>query len=106
MKLQVRNAEDQLVDESQLLVLRMQNAWNALNNAYKQIGIARLTIEQAEENLRMNKDLYSAGTCTMTDLLEAQTLYQQGRDKYVEAFTEYEIKKREYLQATGRGTCN
>lgn len=102
MKLQVRNAEDQLSDQSQLLVLRMQNAWNDLNNAYKQIGIARQSIDQAEENLRMNTDFYTAGTCTMTDLLEAQTLYQKGRDQYVEAYVTYEIKKCEYLQATGR----
>lgn len=38
----------------------------------------------------------------VSDLLDAQTLYQQSRDKYVESFTNYEVKKREYLQATGR----
>lgn len=38
----------------------------------------------------------------MSDLLEAQTLYQQSRDKYVESYARYEVKKREYLQATGR----
>ena len=38
----------------------------------------------------------------MSDLLEAQTLYQQSRDRYVESYAQYEVKKREYLQATGR----
>ena len=38
----------------------------------------------------------------MSDLLDAQTLYQQSRDKYVESYTDYELKKREYLQVTGR----
>lgn len=101
-KLQVRNAENQKVDQSQMLVIRMQNTWNDLNDAYKQIQIARLSIEQADENLRLNTDYYTAGTCTMSDLLYAQTLYQQSRDRYVEACTQYEVKKREYLQATGR----
>lgn len=101
-KLQVRNAENQLADQSQMLVIRMQHAWNNLNDAYKQIQIARLSIEQADENLRLNSDYYAAGTCTMSDLLYAQTLYQQSRDKYVETCTQYEVKKREYLQATGR----
>ncbi len=36
------------------------------------------------------------------NLLEAQTLYQQSRDKYVESYSQYEVKKREYLLATGR----
>lgn len=47
-------------------------------------------------------DYYQAGTVTINDLLDAQTLYQQSHDQFVEAFAQYEIKKREYLQATGR----
>lgn len=101
-KLQVRNAENQMADQSQMLVIRMQHTWNDLNDAYKQIQIARLSIEQANENLRLNTDYYAAGTCTMSDLLYAQTLYQQSRDKYVEVYTQYEVKKREYLQVTGQ----
>ena len=101
-KLQVVNAENQMADQSQLLVIRMQHTWNDLNDAYEQIQIARLSIEQADENLRLNTDYYAAGTCMMSDLLYAQTLYQQSRDSYTEAYTRYEVKKREYLQATGR----
>lgn len=101
-KLQVRNAENQFADQSQLLIIRMQNTWNDLTDAYKQIEIAVESIGQATENLRLQTDYYHAGTCTMSDLLEAQTLYQQSRDKYVESYARYEVKKREYLQATGR----
>lgn len=101
-KLQVRNAENQLEDQSQMLMIRMQQTWNDLNDAYKQVGIALSSIEQATENLRLQTDYYGAGTCTMSEWLNAQTLFQQSRDKYVEAFAQYEVKKREYLQATGR----
>lgn len=101
-KLQVHNAENQLKDQSELLLIRMQNAWNALTDAHKQVEIAIESIGQATENLRLQTDYYQAGTCTMSDLLEAQSLYQQSRDKYVESYAGYEIKKREYLQATGR----
>ena len=101
-KLQVRNAENRMADQCELLVIRMRNAWNEVNDAYKQVEIAIESIGQAEENLRLQSDYYKAGTCTMSDLLEAQTLYQQSRDKYVESYSMYVIKKREYLQATGR----
>lgn len=101
-RLQVRNAENRMADQSELLVIRMRNTWNAMNDAYKQVGISIESIGQAEENLRLQSDYYQAGTCTMSDLLEAQTLYQQSRDKYVESYSMYEIKKMEYLQATGR----
>lgn len=101
-KLKVKNAESELQDKSQLLLIRMQNNWDALNDAFRQIQLALSSIEQAEENLRLQTDYYAAGTCTMTDLLGAQTLFCQAHDQYAEAYARYELKKREYLQATGR----
>lgn len=101
-KLSINNAENTLQDNKDMLIIRMQNSWNSVNDAYRQAEVAHLSIEQATENLRLNLDYYSAGTTTMSELLDAQTLYQQSRDKYVEAYTNYELKKREYLQVTGR----
>lgn len=101
-KLQIRNAENQFTDQSQMLIIRMNNCWNNLTETYKQVKIAIESIGQASENLRLQNDYYQAGTCTMSDLLEAQTLYQQSRDRYMESYAQYEIRKREYLQATGR----
>ena len=99
-KLQLENARNSLTDQSEMLVIRMQHVWNELNDAYQQTQIARLSIGKSEENLRMNQDFYDAGTSTMTDLLQAQTIYQQSRDQYVEACMQYELKKREYIQIT------
>ena len=80
-RLAVRNNENSLRDGSELLIINMQNTWNAMNDAYKQVEIAVESIGQASENLRLQTDYYQAGTCTMSDLLEAQALYQQSRDK-------------------------
>lgn len=101
-KLQLRNAENDLQDNSELLIIRMDKAWNDVEDAYKQIAIAAQSIAQSEENLRLNNDYYRAGTTTLSDLLDAQSLYQQSKDKYVEAYSNYEIKQMEYLHATGR----
>lgn len=101
-KLQVENAEISRKDQSELLVIRMRKAWTDLTDARKQVDIAQESIAQSEENLRLNTDYYQAGTATISDLLDAQTLYQQARDSYVDAYTQYEIKKREYMQYTGR----
>jgi hypothetical protein len=38
----------------------------------------------------------------MSDLLEAQTMFQQSKDRFVENVTQYEIRKTEYLQSIGR----
>ena len=101
-KMEVRTAENNLVNQSELLTLRMLRSWDEVNDAYKQVEIALESIGQAKENLRLNTDYYAAGTSTMSDLLDAQALYRQSRDKYVESLAQYEVKKREYLQATGR----
>jgi len=66
------------------------------------VGIAQQSIEQATENLRIERDCYQAGTTTMNDLLKAQTSFQQAHDEYVDAWTDYQEKRLEYLQATGR----
>ena len=101
-KLQVENAVSDKQRQSELLVIRIRKAWNDMNDAYRQLDIARESIEQSEENLRLNTDYYEAGTSSISDVLDAQSLYQQSRDKYVENYTNCEVKKREYLQATGR----
>ena len=101
-KLELENARYDLEDNSEKLIINMDKTWNDVTDAYKQVEIAMESMEQSTENLRLNTDYYNAGTATMTDLLDAQSLYQQSRDQYAEAYTQYEIKKREYLQATGR----
>ncbi len=101
-KLQVKIAENELTDKSQLLKIQMQKCWNDLQDAHKQLDISLLSVEQSSENLRLNRQYYDAGTITMTDLLNAQALYQQSCDKYVDAVADCQIKQLKYLQATGR----
>ena len=101
-KIAQQQAEEQLVDNSQLLKIRMQNAWNNVEEARQQLQIAQRSIEQAEENLRLNRDYYKAGTSKMSDLLEAQLFYQQSLDRRTDAFSDYQNKLLEYRQATGQ----
>ncbi len=101
-KLETQIARTQLEDNSELLVIAMTNAWNDLTTAYTQMDIARESIAQSEENLRLNRNFYAAGTTTITDLLNAQTLYLQSQDKFIEAYGQFQLKKLAYLQSTGR----
>ena len=100
-KIEYQQAQEQLADNTQLLQIRMQNAWNGVEESYQQLQLSLRSIEQAEENLRLNRDYYRAGTSKMSDLLEAQLLYQQSLDKHTDAFAAYQNKLLEYKQATG-----
>ncbi len=100
-KIAYQKAQEQLTDNAELLKIRMQNAWNGVEESYQQLLIAQQSIEQAEENLRLNRNYYNAGTSKMSDLLEAQLLYQQSCDKRTDAFAEYQNKLLEYCQSVG-----
>ena len=95
-------ARRQLADNRQQLAIRIQKNRDDVNDAYKQLAIARKGIEQSEENLRLNRNFYQAGTVTMNNLLDAQQKYQQCRDRYIEAYAEWQIKIVEYEQSIGR----
>ena len=101
-KIAYQQAQDQLADNAQLLTIRMQNAWNSVVEARLQLDIAQRSIEQSEENLRLHRDYYRAGTCKMSDLLEAQLLYQQSCDKHTDAYADLQNKILEYKQSTGQ----
>ncbi|MCR5181203.1 MAG: TolC family protein [Bacteroidaceae bacterium] len=101
-KIAEQQAKEQLADNAELLTIRMQKAWNDVVEAQSQLALAEQGILQATENLRVQHDTYQAGTSTMSDLLEAQLLYQQTLDKRVDAFIALETATLEYRHATGQ----
>ena len=101
-KIEQQKAEEQLADNSELLKIRMQKARNDVEEARQQLAIAQRSVEQAEENLRLNRNFYQAGTTKMSDLLEAQMLYQQALDKKTDAFANCQNKLLEYRQSMGQ----
>ena len=100
-KIEHQKAVELLEDNSQQLQIRMQNAWNGVEESYQQLLLAQRSIEQASENLRLNRNYYKAGVSKMSDLLEAQMLYQQSCDKRTDAFADLQLRLLEYKQATG-----
>lgn len=100
-KIAMANAENTLADNSELMIIGMRKAWTDLEDAHRQILVARRAIEQSTENLRINENLYRAGTISMGDLLDAQTLFRQSHDRFIESYAQFRIKIVEYLQATG-----
>ena len=101
-KIEHQKAVEQLEDHAQQLQIRMQNAWNGVEESYQQLLLAQRSIGQAEENLRLNRNYYAAGISKMSDLLEAQLLYQQSLDRRTDAYADLQLRLLEYRQATGQ----
>lgn len=101
-EIKANNARLQLDDLSQMLKLNMSNAWDDLTAAHRKMVISHESITQSEENLRLNRNYYNAGVTTITDLLDAQTLYRQAFDGYAEAYGNFCAKRAAYLNAIGQ----
>ena len=98
-KQQAQNDRRQAVE---MLQVGITQCWNELQEAYRQIRLAEKSIASAAENLRMSEDYFRAGTGSLTDLLDAQTLLQQSRYQYTDAIAAYRSKLAEYRLATGQ----
>lgn len=99
-KIEEQEAREQLADKQQLLCIKVEKGWDDVIVAYRKTLIARKSIEQSRENLRLNQQFYHAGTGKMTDLLEAQRQVQQSRDQWVEAVAAYQLRLAEYEEMT------
>lgn len=98
-------AQKAAIDEAEnrnLIKVDIDAKWNTLVESFRQIEISRDAVAQAEENLRMQREFYNAGTATLSNMLEAETLRQQASDTYTEAVTGYYTAICAYLTATGR----
>lgn len=95
-KLQRLQAENDRMEAQEKLAIDIQSAWNNLVEAHQQIDIAKTSVQSAKENLRMQRIFYAAGTTTMTDLLDAVTLYTQAQSQMVTACATYQIRVAEY----------
>lgn len=95
-------AKEQLADNAQLLAIRAQKAANDVAEAQSQLALAEQSIQQAAENLRIHRDTYTAGTSTMSDLLQAQLLYQQTLDQRTDAYIALQTALLDYRHSTGQ----
>ncbi len=99
---ELRNAELDLQKNTQLLTIEVQQAIRNVQDGYELIRTAEKGLQQAEENLRVMRNRYAVSMAPLTDLLDAQSQWQQAESNLIEAQTQYKIYETEYLRATGR----
>lgn len=98
----MENARLELDDLSQKLEIEIADRWDDLTAAHRKMSLARASIDQSRENLRLTRAYYEAGMNTITDLLDAQTLDRKANDDYTAAYGAFRVARARYLDATGR----
>lgn len=91
----------ELEETKELLTLEAKSAWLQLNQSVKRIQLTQKSLQQAEENLRLNQDRFDVGTVLGEDVLEAQVLWQQAYSNVIDAKSEFKINEARYKKATG-----
>lgn len=101
-KLQEQIAQNNLEENSKLLLLQMQKARNELNESYLQIKFSESSLTQTEENLKEYESNFKSGVINISELLQAESLLQESKEKLIEDRTNYIFKINNYLNVTGR----
>ncbi|KAB2814945.1 MAG: TolC family protein, partial [Paludibacter sp.] len=101
-RLREEQNKNRVNDNTEKLLLQMQQAKNSLDEAWKQVQLGETAVRQAVENLKVNRDHYEAGLIQVSDMLDAQAQFQESHNQYIDALTHYQVARINYLQLTGR----
>ncbi len=96
------NSQLELQRNMRLMSIEAQQAVQNVEDGYRMIHTAESGLRQAEENLRVMRNRYAAAMSSLTDLLDAQSQWQQAQSNLIEAQTQYMIYRTDYLRATGQ----
>lgn len=101
-QIKIQQADNKLSETTELLNLQIEQAKNEMNETRFQIKTSQISINQSKENLRVVDDNYKAGVSSMSDLLEAEALYQDAQNQFSDAVCMYRIKMANYQSAIGK----
>ena len=101
-KLDLDDSQLQLQQLERSMRIEVRRAVQNVTDAYLMVETATAGQQQADENLRIMRQKFDNQFCTMTDLLDAQSQWQQARSNLIEAQTQLKIYETEYLRVTGR----
>ena len=101
-KLSLADSHLQLQQLERGMRVEVRKAVQNVTDGQRMVETAIVGRQQADENLRVMRQKYDNQLCTMTDLLDAQSQWQQARSNLIEAQTQLKIYETEYLRVTGR----
>jgi outer membrane protein len=93
--------KESLVQIKDMIQLEVKEAFLYLRDSEKNIQLAEKTIQQAEENFRINQVRYREQVTTSLEVLDAQTLLAQAKNNYYQALYVYNLAHSRLVKAMG-----
>lgn len=97
-----RAAVNRFEDVENQLKVGITKAWYDVSDAAKQIAFAKENLDQSTENLKVSQDNYASGLSGVTELMDAQALYQEASSELVSALAGYRNKVAAYQYMIGK----
>ena len=96
---QIAQTEQQ--DFTEQMQLELAQATNNFDEAQTELSITQRSLEQAEENMRLARQQYDAGLEPLSQLLDAQAMWQQASADHVNAKCQLQVAHTKLLKAQG-----
>ncbi|HXK80651.1 MAG TPA: TolC family protein [Bacteroidales bacterium] len=92
----------QLQEAEQMIQLEIMQTWLLFKEAVKKVDLCEKSLMQAEENLRLSRDSFNEGMIPLSDLLEAQAMWQSAFSSLIESKSELKVQEIAYRKTTGQ----
>jgi outer membrane protein len=98
---QISALDLQYAEAEEDIHLQIRKAYLRVDSAFHQIPVAQKSIQLAEDNLFISKDLFQEGLITSDDVLNDESRLAQARSNYYAALYDFYIAKTELDYAAG-----
>jgi outer membrane protein TolC len=97
----IQQAETELSNTIDLITLEVSQVITKLNESYEAISIAKQNVKESAESLEETKISFEVGLNNTTDVLNAQTHWQNARFQLITSLMNFEVLKTTWLRVTG-----
>jgi outer membrane protein len=102
----LRRSEAEKERAGSTIRLQVRRAFADLQAAEQRIEVAKASVEEAEESLRITQNRYEAGMSNVTDLIRNETAVLEARTRYLAAIHDQRIAATMVELASGRLNAN
>ncbi len=101
-KIELQMAENKKLEMSEMMSLQMRQTADEVEKLCDELAIREESRSQAAENMQESKHYYEAGMISLSEYLEAQSVWQNACAAVTEAKASLRTAYQQYLQANGR----
>jgi len=99
---QYRQAKDAIAILKDGVTLEVTQSYLSFKQAKENIQLSQLTVDQANENLRVTQQKFKAGLTTNSELLDAEVALLQAKLQLTQALVDYELAQAKLEKAIGQ----